>query len=192
MQKLNFKERPLSWSQIASFEYSPEQWFSRYILNEKQEENASMKFGKWFGEKVATDPTFYPQIPRYPIFEQKLSVMFNQIPIIGYIDSYDPATHSFLEYKTAKTIWSKDKAENHGQLHLYALALYITHKKLPESINLVCIKTNESGDFDVSIAEPFEMVNYPVKVEMKDILLFGSRIMKVVKEMEDYLSTKTG
>lgn len=193
---LNFKQflkkRHLSWSAISSFEYSPEQWYSKYILGIKDPENASMKFGRWFGERLATDPTFYPQIPRYPVFEKKLSVVFNKISIIGFMDSYDPATHSFIEYKTSKTLWSTQKAQDHGQLHLYALALFITHKVRPEdlNINLVCVKTKESGDFDISIAEPFEMVNYSVKLTMSDLLLFGSKILRIVGEMEEFVKEK--
>ena len=185
------KQRPLSWSALSSFEYDPEQWYSRYILGEKGPESHEMKFGKIVANSFGTDKPLAP-VTLYPVVEQPLKVVFNRIPLIGFMDTYDPKTHNFREFKTAKTLWTKEKAEAHGQLRMYAMMLFITHKVKPEdyTIHLDCIQTIEGGDFNLNFVKPFNIVSYQVKITMQDILNFGARINKAVKEMEVYAQAR--
>lgn len=182
-------KRPLSWSAISSFEFDPKQFYDKYILGQKQQSNSAMEFGKIFGDKIAKDKAYLPEIPRYSEFEKKLLVNFSGIPLVGFIDSYDPKTHSFYEYKTSKSLWSKEKALTHGQLKMYALGLYITYKVNPENLNisLICIKTKEDGGFNVSLCNPLEIVRYDVKLTMRDILEFASYIKKTYEAMQKYV-----
>ncbi len=189
MQLINFNKRPLSWSAISSFEFSKEQWYSKYILNEPAPDNLAMEFGRKFAKSVEDRKPLVP-VTIYKEVEYPLKVVFGGIPMVGFIDTYEPHT-ALREYKTARQLWTQKKANEHGQLAMYALMLYITHKVKPENltIHLDCIQTVESGDFVVDFLDK-SIHSFEVKLTMKDILNFGTRIMRVVKEMESYTQSR--
>lgn len=190
MNSMDYK-RPLSWSQISSFEYDKEQWFKRYILGEKQQETGAMLFGKQIGEKLASDPTFMPEVPRLPVYEYKLTANLGDIPLIGYIDAFDLDNKKLLEFKTGKK-WDKKKAQNHGQIDLYCTLLFAMHKIHPKDldIKLVWMETEESGDFQTNFVKDMKPVIFPIKKDMIDVLNMLRRIKQVRKEMEEYIISK--
>jgi len=178
--------RPLSWSAISSFEYDPDQWFSRYILNKRQEETNAMKFGKRFALSCEKRKSLAP-VTLYSKVEYALNTVFDGIKMTGFIDTYEPHT-ALREFKTARTLWTQDKADQHGQIDMYLLQLYITHKVRPEDIKcyLDCIQTEERGDFSIGFVKPIKVHTFETKRSMSDILQFGARIRKVTNEMEEY------
>ena len=182
--------RPLSWSAISSFEWDKREWHEKYILGIKSDPSNEMEFGKMIADSFQTDKPLAP-VTLYPVVEQKLSVIFNKIPLIGFIDTYDPKTHNFREFKTSKKIWTKEKAQLHGQLRMYALCLFITHKVKPEdyTIHLDCIQTQSGGDFSIDFVKPFNIVTHEVKLTMKDVLEFAARLKRVVEEMEQFVNS---
>lgn len=193
-ERLNkWKARPFSWSQLSSFEYDPKQWYNRYFLGEETYETEEMKFGKIIGEKLASDPTFLPDVPRLSKFEHGFKVMFGQIPLVGYADSFCSITKKKLkEYKTGVKAWDQKRVDEHGQIDMYLLMHFITEKIKPEEVECELIwlptKRSESGDFKVSIefVEPCIPRIFKTKRTMANILKFGARISKTYKEMEAY------
>jgi len=184
------KKRPLSWSAISSFHYNREEWFNRYILNQKQQENASMYAGKAIGNKIESDPTYLPEVPRLPVFEKKMLGVLDKVPLIGYLDSYCPDTHAFNEYKTSKNKdrWTHKTAHDHGQLDMYTFLIWLNTKTKPEDIkiNLVYIPVEETDDFSIVVSkEP--IVILPVKKTMVDIIKFASHIKHTYKAMGEYV-----
>lgn len=181
------KDRPLSWSAISSFEYDPEQWYKKYVLGEAVTETKEMVWGKMVAESFGTDKPLAP-VEIYPVVEHKMAVIFNKMKLIGYIDTYDPATHNFREYKTGKKPWTQDRANEHGQLKMYALMLYVSHKVTPDkyTIFLDYIPTKENGDFSVDFVKPIKVHSFQVHLTMQDILRFAARINETVKAMEAY------
>lgn len=145
-----------------------------------------MLFGKKFGKSVEDRKPLAP-VEIYEKTEYPLNIVFNNIPLVGYIDTYKPHK-AFREYKTTKEIWPEKKVKDHGQLKMYALMLYVQHKVKPEdlTIHLDCIQTQESGDFEIDFIKPFNIKSFPVKLTMIDILNFGLQIKTTVKEMELY------
>lgn len=198
MSKL-FDKRPLSWSQLESFAGpygSPERWYKKYILGEKEPESVEMRFGKVLGERLANDPDFLPQVPRLDKFEQKFEIVFDGIPMIGYADSFCSKTKKkLLEYKTSHAGWDQKKVDKHGQLSAYAFYNFVTNKIPPEDldIQLVWIPTQkiESGDFTstISLVEPVIPQIFKTRRTTADIVRFGAFIKETVKKMEQYLST---
>lgn len=188
MNKLKFNKRPLSWSAISSFEYNPQQWYSKYILHTPPSDSIAMDFGKKFAKSVENRTPLVP-VTIYEEVEYPLKTTFNKIPLVGYLDTYKPHT-AFREYKTSKNIWTQEKCDNHGQLKMYALMLYLIHKVKPEdlTIHLDCIQTKEFGNFEVAFLDN-TIHSFEVKLNMKDILLFGSRIMKTVDEMNNFIKS---
>ena len=185
----NFKHRPLSWSQISCFHYNPEEWFSRYVKGEKTPPNKEMLFGKYVGDKLASDPTFLPQVPRLSKYEHELRVVFNGIHLIGFMDNFcDQSQKVMYEFKTGKRPWNQKRVDEHGQIDMYALMHFITTKIPPEQMDfkLVWLPTKESGDFSISLIEPVVPQIFTTKRTTADILRFGAYINDTVKAMASY------
>lgn len=184
--------RPLSWSAISSFEYDPEQWYRRYILDEKEPPNKEMVFGKMIGERLASDKNFLPQVDRHLTFEQKLEVRFGKIPMIGFMDTSHLPEKKFREFKTGKTAWTQKRVDEHGQIDMYLLMIYIAHRIKPEemTVHLDWLKTVEHGDFTITLTEPVELYTFKTKRTMAQLLKFGAHINRIVTEMEEYANSR--
>jgi hypothetical protein len=186
------QQRPLSWSAISSFRYNPQQFVDKYVLNKKQDSNAAMDFGKEIGEKLAKDPTFLPDVLRYKVFEKRLTGHVGVIPIIGYLDSFDPETKSFYEYKTSsnKKKWHQKSAEEHGQLLFYKLLIWMNYRVPPEKLDckLFYIPCDTTGDFKVELSKE-QIQSFDVKHTSVDLLKFGKYIKDTYKEMEEFINS---
>lgn len=206
--------RPLSWSAKSSFDYDKEQWWEKYILHRdctrnpafcaiahapdpkcpQIATNAAMRFGKMIGEKLASDPTFLPKVPRLSVFEFPLGavdkgckpILFGKIPLIGFIDGYEPHT-DLDEYKTGKRAWDQKRVDEHGQLTFYALMLHLAHKVVPEDLKmrLVYLPTEMRGDFSMALKD-VDPVIFETNRTMKDIILFGKELNETYAAMEAY------
>lgn len=190
MQKPTFdRKRPLSWSAISSFEYDPEQWYRKYALGQEDGATKEMLFGSEIGRRLASDPTFMPQVPRGEVFEYELRFMFGDIPMVGYIDSWSEKTQFILdEYKTGKKAWTKKRADEHGQFDTYTLGMWVLRKIRPEDIKLRLhwLPTQENGDFSISFIDPKDCKTFQTSRSMSDILRFGMRINEIYKKMDEY------
>ena len=182
--------RPFSWSQFSSFrDYNKEKWYQNYVLGFKEPPNARMTFGSQVGKRIETDPTYIPQLPR-GIMEYELKATMNDIELIGYADSYNPETKELDEFKTGGvSSWNKKKVESYDQLTFYALLLYLRNEAKPEdlTIRLHHMLTEEKGDFSIGFAKPFTLTTYTTKRTTRQVLMFASEILRVRKEMEEYI-----
>ena len=192
-----WKRRPVSWSQISSFEYDPEQWFKRYFLGEEST-SPELEFGKKVGKLLETDPTFLPQIKRQSKMEHEFKCEFKGMELIGYADSFCTITNKKMEeYKSGVKLWDQKRVDEHGQITQYALMHFVMTKIPPEELEITLwwmpTKREESGDFKVKISfiEPIEknIKMFHTKRTMRDVLIFGERINKTRKEMEKYAKT---
>lgn len=182
------KTRPLSWSAISSFEYNPDQWYRRYILKEETT-SPEMEFGKLFAQSCESRKPMAP-VTLLSRMEQDFKVTFNKIPLIGFADTYDDVSKKIIgEYKTSKNPWTQEKVDAHGQITMYALMNYITHKVKPEDTQffLESVLTESRGDYTIALKKPIEVLHFDTKRTMKDILAFGARINTIVKEMEAHV-----
>jgi len=181
-------DRPLSWSQISSFHYNPRQWYSKYVLGEEQPTSLEMEFGKNFGEKLATDSTFRPDIERALIFEQELRTKLDDMELLGFLDGFDPDKKVILEYKTSrnKKRWTDKSVQTHGQLDFYSFLVYQNYKIKPEdlTIKLIYIPTHiNDGQIELSGEE---VKSFEVKKTMVDILVFANFIKETRKKMIEF------
>jgi hypothetical protein len=185
-----WRRRPFSWSQHQSFrDYDKEEWYSKYILGNPTPTNKRMAFGSAVGKRIETDPTYIPQLPR-GIMEYGIEVMMNDITLVGYMDAYEPETKTINEYKTSSPAgWDQEKVDNHGQLTLYCLLLLLKENINPEdvTIQLHHMHTEESGDFSIKFATPFTIDTYTTKRTTEQALKMGAEIIKLRKEMEEYV-----
>ena len=190
-----FHKRDFSWSQMSSFAYNPEQWYKSYILGEYQD-SEELRFGKMIDLKIQEDPTFMPSLPRYEKMQHKMKVVFNKIPLVGVPDGINFTTTPKIlsDYKTGRNPWTQKKAKETGQLKFYLLLIYITEKIKPEEfdcyIHWLPTKLEENGNFErkISLISDTEFQTFKVNHTMRDILTFGTEIIKTYIAMEKYIA----
>lgn len=183
----------ISWSEISSFEYNPEDWYSSYILGNKKT-SKQMEFGSMVDKKLQEDPTFLPQVERYPIAQHPLEFYIDDLKVVGYIDGYDPSKPRIKDDKTGVTPWTQKKADETGQLTLYTLGLHLQEKINPADLELAIswLPTKEMGDFSIGFRDnPPTPIIFHTKRTKKDIMLFGAYILETRKKMEEYVIHKS-
>ena len=185
------KTRSLSWSALSSFEYDPEQWYDRYILAKEEPPSEEMLFGKLVGERLASDPTFMPHIPRLGTYEYELRCTLGKIPLIGFMDDYKPTT-DMAEFKTGVKPWDQSRADSHGQIDMYLLQHYLINKVKPEdmTVNIYWMPTKKNGDFTVSFVDEKDVKVFPTRRTMRQVLEFGVRINATVQAMQLYVNSR--
>jgi len=191
---VSWKDRPFSWSQLASWEWDQEQWYKKYVLGEKEATNKEMAFGKLLAQSLEDGACKIPElVERLPYTkEHPFKVKYGDIILVGFADDFDTKTFKNLnEVKSGKKAWDQKRADEHGQLSFYALMNYITNKVKPEDmvIKLHWVPTIETGSFEIQFKQPIEVHTFTVKLTMKDILNMGARINRTIKEMESYVSS---
>lgn len=200
---------------MSSFEYDPEQWWEKYCLHGKckrsemteagiipawcwithsidpncpqVQTSVEMEFGKLVGDRLATDSSYLPHMPRLSHFEYKLECKFGKIKLVGYIDSYEEHIRLF-EYKTGKKQWDQKRADLHGQIDFYLLCLWLMHKIRPEKVacSIFWMPTKQNGDFSISFINENEINVLPTVRTMRQVLEFGQRINANYKAMQEY------
>lgn len=76
----------------------------------------------------------------------------DEIPIAGYIDFLPDDESAIWEIKTGSSIWTKKRAEEHGQLAFYSLMYFLRHGKTMPAC-LVSFSTN-NGNVQLHRVEP--------------------------------------
>jgi hypothetical protein len=187
-----WKDRPHSWSQHSSFrDYDKEKWYQFYVLGIKDLPNKRMEWGSLVGKRIEKDPTYIPQLRRGGTMEYGITVKLSKdITLIGYMDQHFEEECHTDEYKTSgKDGWNQKKVDEHGQLTFYGLLLMLKKKVKPENhtMSLHHMVTEEEGDFTIKFASPFQLNTYHTKRTTKQCLMLGAEIIKLRKEMEEYI-----
>ncbi len=190
-----YKITSLRWSMLSAWDYDPEQFYRVYVLGEKQT-SAQLTFGSYVDEKLQIDPTFIPAHPRYPVKQHPMKVMFDGLLLTGTADWIDFDTKQLWDTKTGVQPWTQSRADDHGQLTMYLLMLYIANKKLkPEEwtlgIHWLPTQKTEHSNFDTNISfrdNPPVPITFHTKRTMLDLLAFCARIKRTIKEMEEYVN----
>lgn len=192
-----FKERPLSWSSLSSWEWDKKEWAKKYLDGIELPPGPELIFGKAFADSIENGTCVVPELlsALQKKKEHEFKCKFGNIELIGYGDAFCDDTFRILdEVKTGVKEWDQKRVEQHGQLTMYCLQNFIINKVKPEEmdINLFWIPTEkkelENGDFggfDYSID-----FKYPITVErfktsrtLSDIINFGIYIKKIHQEM---------
>lgn len=177
----------LSWSQLDLFEHSPEMYAQVYIHGKKRPVNKAMLYGGEFanhlesGEmtgSILTDLAI-SRVPKLDISEYKLEATVKiddktEIPVLCYIDSISNDLTRLYEYKTGKARWDQKRVDQHGQLTFYAMALREVTGKIPESIQLIWIQTD--NDELGKIVPTGEVYIFNSRQTMSDILKMKVRV----------------
>lgn len=189
--------RPVSWSQLSSWEFSPDEWFNKYILNLPQVETPELVFGKAFATSCENRTPVAP-VTLLDIVEHPFEVPFGDLILIGYADTISSTFTTIGEYKTGVKAWDQKRVDGHHQLTMYALMNYLANKIRPEdtAFFLEWIPTkrtprnnNDLSGFDNDIEfamNPPTIHHFNTRRTMGEILSFGARIKRDRALMHSY------
>lgn len=185
--------RALSWSAISSFEWNRDQWWRKYVGKEIPEITPELEFGSMVDKRIQEDPTFLPKLERFPVMQHKMECVFNDIPLIGIADQFDPnPKHIRLaDDKTGRRIWDQKRADETGQLTMYSLELWLTQKIRPEDIDFeIRWFPTHYKDGKIAFIEEYHTKLQPVVIRtkrtMREVLAFGQRIIDTYTAMHEY------
>lgn len=192
-----WKERPMSWSQISTFQYSKDDWLNKYILDLPQPSSPELEFGKAFADSCEARTPLAP-VTLLDIVEHPFEASLGDVKLVGYADSISSDLRHTLEYKTGVKQWDAKRVQNHLQIDMYALMNFLTNGIKPEDCRFALEWiptrriTRSNADFSgydyriVFATDPPEVRHFETKRTMGDILAFGALIRATRKEMEAY------
>lgn len=194
---MNLPKEYLSWSQLNLWLKNKGQYREQYYFGKKIYDTPEMMYGREIAEALEHDDAGLSHIPRYAKPEHKLKVELDGIPLIGYLDSYDPKAHAFYEYKTSHTgSWNALTVRKHDQLTMYSLMIEMQHGRVRNLCHLVELTTQwkqKSVTFDgiellgdsreLELTGAFQL--FPRKIEKWERNRMREIIKKVAKEIEE-------
>lgn len=137
----------LSYSQISLWLKNKKQYRERYYEGKESIETPETMFGKHIA-RLLEDPVEIEKnpvlkiVPKFSVPEYKIEVEVEGVKVLGYIDSFNPDTNSFFEYKTSHTNnWNDLSVARHMQLPFYSFLIKKKHKKVDKNCELIWIET---------------------------------------------------
>lgn len=185
----------LSYSQIVLWQNDRKRYSEIYMdgREELRTSNAGMEYGKVVAtalEKgIETDDLLTDSamllLPKYDIADQEIEVDMKTksgwLKIVGRPDTLDSTTKAFREYKTGKHAWTQERAQNHLQMHFYAMVIYVKYGKLLTEGWLDWIETEWTPE---GVKPTGRVESFKVAFTLSDILKTMALATKVAKEIE--------
>jgi hypothetical protein len=141
--KHNLPKPYLSYSAIDSWMKSPNQFRKRYYENAPSFVTPELNFGKKIADLLENKDESLAHIKQYATPEQQVQVDIEGVPIFGYIDSFDPETNSFYEFKTGRMPWTQKKVDKHLQLDIYSLCIEEIFGSVNDECMLIWMQTEK-------------------------------------------------
>lgn len=160
-----------------------------------------LAFGSMVDKRIETDKKYIPKLVRYPIMQHKMRCEFHGIPLVGIADTYrEPAPMTvrkfghkpaLRDYKTGRKKWDQKRANETGQLKMYALMLWILWKIRPEDCEFwIDWLPTHIVDGGIAFIETDHKKLMPrsfkVKLTMTEVLKFGQHVVDTYNEMQQY------
>jgi hypothetical protein len=145
MEKLILPKPHLSHSQLTCWLTNPLRYRKEYFECGDKLDTKYLRFGSSIHEMIenGTYKTLLPDLIVYEKNEFEVKVDIKGVPILAYIDSYDPVNNVFRDTKTGKIAWTKQKVYKSSQLVFYATVLKQLTGKMPEYAHLDWVQTKE-------------------------------------------------
>jgi hypothetical protein len=130
---------------------SPDRFRREYFECGKKLNSKYLRYGKDIAGLIETGKhkELLPDLIVYDVRELEIKTNICGVPILSYLDDYDPVNNVFREKKTGKSPWTQAKVIKHGQLVFYATALKHSIGKIPEYCDLDYIQTREIRESDI-------------------------------------------
>ena len=199
--KLILPKPHLSWTQLNCWETSKKRYRKEYFECASKLDTKYLRFGKGIAEMIdnGTYKKLLPYLIVYKETEYEIRTDICGVPILAYIDDYDPDVNLFREKKTGKIPWTQARVIKHGQLLLYATALKHDERvgKIPDHCHLDWMETAE-GPVDVqdfwrqnerAVKVTGKIESFKREFDEREIKKMEQRIVKAANEIsEAYIS----
>lgn len=185
----------ISWSQLDLFSKNPSRYIAQYFGGNWDEGTPEMKYGGYIAKLIedGKHKELLPDLVVYPISEHKIMTNVGDVPTLSYIDSYDPETNTFREYKTGKAPWTHPKVYKHGQLLFYAVVLRKVTGKMPEYCHLDWIETVDhtpettvegfSNNKEIKVTG--KITTFERRFTERELDMFEERIIETYQKIKD-------
>ena len=193
--KIILPKKYLSWSSMSCWESNPARFRREYFELGHRLDTRYLRFGKGIAEMIESGKykELLPELIVYPVSEFEIKTIICGVPILSYIDDYDPVTNLFREKKTGKIPWTQAKVIKHGQLIFYATALKQSTGIMPEYCDLDWIETKDGSiEVDDFWRENERIVQVTGRIQSfhrefdeREIEKMEERIVKAAKEISD-------
>lgn len=122
------------------------------------------------------------QFHLFPEYEKYLQNFINNIYCLWFLDNAKKDLTEFREFKTGKTPWTQERAEEHGQITFYAILIEAETGKLPEKVYLDWIITEEDEEW---IIKPTgEIKTFEVKIDKEKVEKMKKDLPKIFDDMQ--------
>lgn len=159
--KLFLPRSYLSYSQWDLWLKNKPEYKRIYFYGGKSFENGATRYGKKLANALELDEDDGDEViqlvkhflPKYSSLGHKLlvpAVVDKQSFILrGDLDSFDPPTLAFDEFKTGSVPWTQRKVDSFKQITWYTTLIYLSNRKLPPKIRLIWAPTEKKANGEI-------------------------------------------
>jgi len=161
--QLTLPKKYLSYSALTLWKRDKRAFRRRYYEGIAMPDTPYTLFGREIAEELEKREAL-SHIPRYSVPEYKCEVEIDGVPVLGYLDSFDPDTNSIMEFKTGiktpsgKPRWTKLEVAKHEQLPFYSMLVEEKHGKVDPVVTLVWLETAWVEREKTHFAEALDMM----------------------------------
>ena len=138
----NLPKGYLSSSACDLWESNPQEYREKYYLNRPGFSTPYTTFGKDFAFDIEKNPEKYPHIPKGSVSEFPVKWVIGGVPVVGFLDSFEPTTKSIFEYKTSvNSTWNQVKVRKWKQLPFYAMCVHEMFGTYDPVVKLIVMET---------------------------------------------------
>lgn len=168
----------ISWSDLTAIESNAKAWLD----GKRLKSTPAMDFGTSVHAQIKHRKLKNIPVGNAPekVYSTTISNGKQSLMIIGKPDDTDDDT--IFEYKTGLKLWTKKKAEEHGQLFTYALLKWKTTGKLPKRALLISLETRYDEEIEDTVLTG-NMVVHEVPITIVDVLKIQVRFLNVVSTL---------
>lgn len=122
-------------------------------------------FGRQIAEKLESKEELV-HIPRYEVSELECKTEIDGVPVLGYLDSFDPDENRILEFKTGirtpsgKPRWTNLEVHKHEQLPFYSMLVENIYGSVHPTVTLTWLETAWTERDVMFFADELDMTLY--------------------------------
>ena len=171
----------ISYSQVSLWKRDKSAYRRKYYDGEPSVDTAYTMFGKEIHAQIEAGGLEH--VPRYSKHEHEVRVNIEDVPVIGYIDSFAPRRCAIVEYKTGirdasnSPRWTQSKVQAHDQLPFYSMLVQQKYGKVHDETTLVWLETEWYEHESVEMFDGMELTGTERRLRLTgDIEIFKRTI----------------
>lgn len=193
--KLLLPRTYLSASQMECWLSNPARYRKEYFENGDKLDTKYLRFGSDIAKMIEEGryKELFPDLIVYDEHEYEIRCEIAGIPILSYLDSYDPVNNVFRDNKTGIVPWTQTRVQKSNQMLFYATALKWKTGKMPEYCDLDWLETRERvtekvdfwRDGDTIINVTGRIISFHREFDEREIERMENLIIRVANEISE-------